>query len=115
MAKYTYFGNRQESTNGASVIIVESGVIKIGESGELTDEEYEFFSPILDIRPGAVEWERETVFPWQKSDYSFVLIDCGSALSTDTVVLDGSDSSTSDQDQKLFYDCGDSSRELVII
>jgi hypothetical protein len=62
---YTYWGNKQENVNGTSVLEVDSGIIPLGESGEITDIEYQILSRDHILIIGYMPWFRRD-FTWEQ-------------------------------------------------
>jgi hypothetical protein len=63
VAVYTFWGNKNEQTDGTSVLYLRAGPLRIGQSADFTAFEYSFFSPNHILVPGSVPWTR-TDFPW---------------------------------------------------
>lgn len=71
MTVYTFWGNKNESADGTSAVIVQSGEIAIGESGDLTASEFAYLSQNHILIPGALTWTRKD-FPWTRIDHGYV-------------------------------------------
>jgi hypothetical protein len=77
MTVYTYWGNRDERTNGTSVLNLVSGMLIIGHSADLTDAEVALLSQNYVLKPGNIPWTR-TDFPWEIPDVAIARVSGGS-------------------------------------
>lgn len=71
MTVYAYWGNKHEQLDGTSALIVESGEVMIGYSGDFTDEEFEELSDRYILVQGTVDPDhpiRRLFFPWVRED-----------------------------------------------
>lgn len=71
MTVYTYWGNKDEVTDGTAGILVAAGLIYVGQSIDLTLAEYNFLSKSLILMPGVVPWNRGD-FKWDVEHFSHI-------------------------------------------
>lgn len=72
MTVYTYYGNKDERTDGTSVLTLDSGRVPIGHWGDFTNSEYNLYSQFYILKVGIVPWNR-TDFPWQIDEIGYLL------------------------------------------
>jgi hypothetical protein len=94
MTIYTYWANKNEQEDGTSAIIVQSGEIAIGESGDFTASEFAFLSQHFVLTPGVVTWTRKD-FPWTRIDHGFLSPSGGGETPSFALPLDGGNATTS--------------------
>jgi hypothetical protein len=68
---YTFWGNTNEHTDGTSVMVLQSGEVPIGHSGDFDIHEYQYLVNKHILLSGNVPWNR-TDFPWQQESLNFI-------------------------------------------